>query len=280
MLRESLIQWTARALSRSSQGAALKILELFDADYSRGLDSHFIIGAELTNSGKPFLIHCWSHELFSFQLTDEQAARLAVPTAGFRHGNGPAPSAEHPRRPIRTAPAPISLDSVVIEHASALDPYAPIIAHIEYSGADSQICTAGMLWAASIVYHPGNALEKTAFHYPFGPILPSGKIDAQFSPMSEHGQLAPQSPVVLFAEICLVPDRRGQPNLLPSRGFLFGAFTPPGMVVSPLTSAMGLMPGSFGGIASHLQETAATKTAISDTRAILVDLKVTPEPIR
>ena len=76
ILRELAAGWVQANCPRSDvQENFLQYLD--DAMESR-VNSSFMIGRKLIGSGKPFWVWCFRGEVFAFELTPQQAARLQV----------------------------------------------------------------------------------------------------------------------------------------------------------------------------------------------------------
>lgn len=98
-----------------------RFLHQLDDALSRSVGCSFVIGRNLTRSGTPYLIHCFCGELFAFQLTPRQAARLKVDDSQLISARGVN---QHDHEPHLGSP--VRLVQVDIDRANARDLAEPI----------------------------------------------------------------------------------------------------------------------------------------------------------
>lgn len=103
------------------------IRRLTEAEDKR-LSCSFTIGAALTKSGTPCLVHCYAGQLFVFQLTPDQAQRLEIGQKRMRCTEHVESQAADPNLSIY-----VSLDELDIENGNNLSNSAPITGRCTYS---------------------------------------------------------------------------------------------------------------------------------------------------
>jgi len=125
MLREAAIRWVRTNCTS----------ERFHVDFDRQLDEAmtlgvncvFAIGEALTRVAKPYLLHWFGGELFIFELTSRQAARLGIGPMSVRHARDP--ELVHDGAAAATS---ISLEKLEMERPILSEIDRPIVARCHY----------------------------------------------------------------------------------------------------------------------------------------------------
>lgn len=182
LLRDLALAWvTANCPSSELQH---DFVQRLDEALLRSVGCSFIIGRKLTKAGKPYLVHCFCGELFAFQLTPRQAARLKVTDAMLvsasgltRHNHEP-----HPDPPVR-------LGQVEVDNAESLDRSVPTKGLLKYRADQWWM----MPLAIRAACEPAGRASKALYHHLDG--VPRGEGSVRF----------------LLAPIGDLRDRQGQP---------------------------------------------------------------------
>ena len=250
------------------------MLGRFQDAMQRGVGCTFLLGRQLVKSRKPFLVACFCGELFAFQLTPRQAAKMNVKDKMLVASIGLSPHFHAPRPEVS-----VRLNQVEIEGAAMLDRNAPIVGTLQYA-ADRPWPTPVAIQA---VCEPAGRSSVVLYHHLAG--LQAGVHTIRFS-LSAPQNLQDRSgePFVgvapLFFQICLFEGPAG-----PSAGQGMSplAATPPGTPGTPpqlgepyVPPAAGAtsMPMPLNPLSPHPAAgfTPQVFRAISDIRAVLVEL--------
>lgn len=195
------------------------MLGRFQDAMQRGVGCSFLLGRQLVKSGKPCLVACFCGELFAFQLTPRQAAKMNVKDKMLVASIGLSPHFHAPRPAV-----PVRLTQVEIEGAAMLARNAPIVGTLQYS-ADRPWLTPV---AIQVVCEPAGRSSVVLYHHLAG--LHAGAHTIRFS-LSAPQNLQDRSgePFVgvapLFFQICLL-EGLASPSIGPSMPPL--AALPPG----------------------------------------------------
>lgn len=186
-------------------------LKWLDNALQRGVGCSFVVGRELTRSGHPFLVYCFCGELFAFQLTRQQAARLnprentLLSVRGLNEqSHGP-----HPEAPVR-------LEKVVVDNAQALDRSARVTGAVTYRTERHWFVPL----AVQAVCEPPGRTNMVFYHHLLG--LPQGEGEFRFS-LSPLGDLRDRKgkPFIgalpLFFQVVLAGEPEKEPPQSPSR---------------------------------------------------------------
>ena len=121
MLRDAAIKWVRT--NCTNQRFQTAFVHDLDEAISVGVNCSFIIGGALTRILNPYLLHWFAGELFLFQLTSQQAARLGVAPkeARFRCDHESVPDGP-------TAVSALSLEKLDFDQPILSDWNRPIIA--------------------------------------------------------------------------------------------------------------------------------------------------------
>lgn len=124
-LRDLAIAWVQATCPRLD--VQQNFLQHLDHAIHRGATCSFMIGRELTKSDKPFLVYCFRDELFAFELSPEQSARLNVT-------DNMLVCAESPRvnEPVPTVEPLVWLEDVEVDNAASLNRSQPITGTLRY----------------------------------------------------------------------------------------------------------------------------------------------------
>lgn len=253
-----------------------------DSALARGVGCSFIIGRRLTRTAAPYLIHCYCGELFAFQLTPPQAARLRIKDSVVVFGS----SCTHHNHTPHAEP-PVNLVQAEVDGAEALDHSLPVEGTLKYH--------TGPWWtmplAVQVTCEPAGRPSKSLYHH-FGS-LPGGDGSIRFAtpPIGDllDGQGHAFTGILpLFLQICVVGEadtHRLYDPLEPQRPASWTpgeALLPPVMhklgeqfVTSPTFSPTTPPPTMSGppdaGSGPDVHQ-ASQYRAISDIRAVLVDV--------
>lgn len=269
------------------------ILKWLDNALQRGVGCSFVVGRELTRSGHPFLVYFFCGELFAFQLTRQQAARLNPDETTLLSARGLNEQSHSPH------PEPlVRLEKVVVDNAHALDRSAPLTGTVTYRTERTWFLPL----AIQAVCEPPGRNNTVFFHHLFR--LPQGEGAIQFS-LSPLGDLKDQTndPFVgalpLFFQMVLIgePEKeppepasnkpwhshgyRPPPPPLPAKKNVLGE---PFVIASPIPAVVTTdslkpfppMPVRPSIHAPHVAPPAPDPQrfrAVSDIRAVLVEVK-------
>ncbi len=136
----------------------------------------FMIGQNLINSGKPFLIWCFCGEFVAFELTPPQAARLQVADSLLVCAKGVR---EYDQRPS-VAPI-VCLEQVEVNQAAALDRSSPIAGTLRYR-TDRFILEPLVI---QVIFEPPGRASCTHFHHLFNLPPPEGTLPFSVAPFGE-----------------------------------------------------------------------------------------------
>lgn len=175
-------------------------LQRFDDAIHRGVGCSFMIGRKLTKDGNPHLVHCFCGELFAFQLTPRQAARLKVNDAELVSARG---LTQHDHEPHPEPP--VLLELVEVDSADALDRSKPITGTLNYR-ADQWWVMPVALQAAC---EPAGQTSATLYHHLDH--LPRGEHTNRFQfPPINALQNRDRQPFVgvlpIFFQLCIVGE--------------------------------------------------------------------------
>ena len=175
MLRDAAIRWV---LTNSSS-------QRFKADFVRQLDEaielhvncSFMIGEGLIRVFKPYVLQWFGGELFIFQLTGPQAARLDMPPKGIRFSRSHESVQDGP--PTATT---VSLERLELDQSVLSDLKRPILAKCRYlvTGAPPAACAFRMDFPQA-----ANAGKRSFYTQAYPNLAPSdaGTISLQFDPL-------------------------------------------------------------------------------------------------
>jgi hypothetical protein len=166
---------------------------LFDAN-AAGVNCWFLAGGNLVRSGHATLVHCFCGELFTFPLTDAQAAARDVNRSGLCTGRSPYSLALVPR-PENVA---ISLDRLELPNA-LITQSTPIVGRLHYE----VLASGGLPWCVRLDYELA-AQHRHAWDYPQRLLWGKGMLDISFLPIAPEPQRVTsyRGPLVLFARLC------------------------------------------------------------------------------
>ena len=175
-------------------------LQPLDEALHRGVGCSFLIGRELTKGGKPYVVHCFCGELFAFQLTPRQAARLQVNDAELVSARGVTQHDHepHPEPPVR-------LEQVEVDSAGALDRSKPVTGTLTYRTDKWWVVPVAIQAACEPASGTSMVLYHHLDHLPRG----DGTIRFSFPPIGElqDHQGAPFAGVLpLFFQLCIVGE--------------------------------------------------------------------------
>jgi len=234
----------------------------------RGVGCSFLLGSDLTRSGKPTMVYCFCGELFTFELTADQAEHLRLEPGLLVAARGLSQH-DHDSRPEPL----VRLRRVEVANGEALDRQAPVKAILEYQ--------TDRWWHLPLVVQvtcePAGCTRMVLYHHLVN--LPSGegtihvslpKLDGL---LDRHGQ--PLTGVLpLFFEIC-----QAQPSQQQQHGI-----KPPGPAAPHLHQLPGFPPLTQGGFPSMNEPLGPFESAlgqssndpqhqrISDIRAVVVEI--------
>lgn len=258
-------------------------LQKLDEALQRNVGCEFIIGRLLTKSGKPCLVHCYCGEIFSFQLTSQQAARLKVEDAMLVAASGRTQHYHEPR-----SEPPVRLEAIEVDNANALDSASLIVGTLKFNCDQWWV----MPVALQATCEPAGCTSMV-LHYHFdGLTRGEGTIRFWMPAISElrdsDGQRF-RGVLPLFFQLCIyrepakasrshsgiVQPMAGQQSPQPANARTLGVPlslpSPMPTLVTPETMALqhqaeGWRPGSVG------SDDEPAFRAISDIRAVLVDV--------
>lgn len=223
----------------------------------RGVGCSFLLGSDLTLGGKPTMVYCFCGELFTFELTADQAQNLRL-EPGLLVASRGLSQQDHESRPEPL----VRLNRVDVVNGHALDRRAPIEAVLTYQ--------TDRWWQPPLIVRvtcePAGCTRKVLYHH-LHSLLPGEKtIPVSLSGLDglqdRHGQ--PLTGILpLFFEVCQAEAPEKEPETGPL------SLTPP----QPQAGfpAMGSLPGPFGlplGQPSQPPE----YESISDIRAVVVEI--------
>lgn len=191
-------------------------LQRLDDALGRGVGCSFVIGRKLTKDGKPHLVHCFCGELFAFQLTPRQAARLKVKDAMLVSASG---LTEHDHEPHPEPP--VRLEQVDVDSADALDRSKPITGTLKYRTDQMWVMPVAIQAACEPAGRTCTVLYHHLDHLPRG----DGTIRFQLPAIGElqNREGEPFAGVLpIFLQVCIV----GEPEKA-SRSVLDGPATRP-----------------------------------------------------
>ncbi|HEV3006373.1 MAG TPA: hypothetical protein VGX78_18020 [Pirellulales bacterium] len=258
-----------------------RFLEQFDQAVGRNMSCAFTVGRDLTNSGKAFLVHCFSGELFAFELTAQQAGRLKVENTMLVcsqswSGRGGEPKAE----PV------VWLEEVAVDNRGALDRLSPITGTLRYRATQP--------WLDPLVIRgvclPTGRGSITFFHHLVALVPLEGTVKFSMGPLgaledqegTSFGGAAP-----LFFQIWTKVERDRHSIPVSPAAHLPGARKPrqprPGLPSSPQMSPipswemepLNFDPGPLADPFDPARQAASAahqERPISDIRAVLADI--------
>jgi hypothetical protein len=266
-------------------------LEDLDRALARSVGCSFILGRELTQCGRPYLVYCFCGELFTFPLTPRQAARLKVGDATLISAGGAAEQHHDPR------PEPlVRLEGVEVDGAESLDRETPIKGTLRYRTdhwwdlplAIQMVCESGGRTTMAL-YHHLVSLPRGAgtVHFSLSPV--DGLRDHEGQPFA--GILP------FFFQLCIVgepekvrpagpmggPSGHGPgwptgaqtpipaPPIKRKLGERFVAPSPTPTLMSPATMAAATSPNPWAPVPRAAADRSRFRS-ISDIRAVLVEL--------
>lgn len=175
-------------------------IQRLDESLHRGVGCSFVIGGRLTKDGRPHLVHCFCGELFAFQLTPRQAARLNVRDAEIVSARGLTGHVHEPH-----PEPPVWLEQVEIDGADALDRSKPITGTLKYR--------ADQLWVMPVAIQaacePAGRTSKVLYYHLDH--LPRGENSIRFA-LPPIGDLQnrdeePYAGVLpIFFQVCIVGE--------------------------------------------------------------------------
>lgn len=159
----------------------------------------FLIGKDLTRTGRPFLVHFHCGELFAFQLTEREAERLKVKAQMLVASQG-CTRHNHQRRPR----PPVELLSVEIGGAEPLGQGSKIECLVEYrSGSHWELPLA-----IQVACGPSGSTNVRLFHHFL--TLPHGERALRFSLPTPEFLLRPEpelaGPLPMFVQIGIMGE--------------------------------------------------------------------------
>jgi len=235
----------------------------------RGVGCSFLLGSELTRSGKPAMVYCFRGELFTFELTADQAQRLRLEPGLLVTSRG-LNRHDHDSRPEPL----VRLSRVEVANGEALDRQSPVKAMLEYQ--------TDRWWHLPLVVQvtcePAGCTRMVLYHHLVN--LPSGEGTIHISLskldglLDRHGE--PLTGVLpLFFEICQAePPQQQQQH----------GITPPGPAAPHLHQLPGFPPLPHVGFPSMNEPLGPFESApgqpsndpqhqrISDIRAVIVEI--------
>ena len=174
MLRDAAIRWVRT--NCTSQRFQTAFVHDLDEAISLSVNCSFIIGGALTRIFKPYLLHWFADELFIFQLTPQQAARLGIAPkeARFRCDHESVPDSP-------PAVACLSLDRLELEQPILSDWKRPIVAKCDYRVTGNVPADVALRMDFSQGANDG---IRTFCQFAFPHVAPSatGTIRAEFEP--------------------------------------------------------------------------------------------------
>jgi len=207
ILRELAAAWVkANCPSTDVQHA---FLHQVDDALGRSVGCSLVIGQRLTKSGTPYLVHCFCGELFAFQLTPRQTARLKVNDSQLVAAQG---LNQHDHEPHRDAL--VQLQQVAMDRANAHDLAEPITGTLR--------CHTDQWWALPLaiqaVCEPVGRSNLLMYHHLEQLTRGKNVVRFRLPPIGKlqdrEGQ--PFSGVLpLFFQICIVgePEKTSQTSL-------------------------------------------------------------------
>jgi hypothetical protein len=153
VLREMATLWAAANFPRPDVQAYF--VQQLDQAIQRQVTCSFVIGPKLTKDNKPYLVYGFRGELFVFELTSEQIARLGLKDEGMRCGEGLQPAEWNPIEPR------IRLESIKVDGSPTLNREARIAGSLSYH---SDRTFLGPL-ALHVVCEPAGCGCTTLYHH-------------------------------------------------------------------------------------------------------------------
>lgn len=228
----------------------------------RQVNCSFAVGRKLTKSKKPYLVYCFCGELFVFELSLDQAARLGMDDKGMLYGEN---ALSEP--PIVKAEQTVLLREVKVDDALKLDRNSRITGTLQYEA--KQVLLQPVAIRAQ--YEPPGRSSVTGFHHLFHLAPREGTIQFSLAPIGD------------------LPNRSGKPfsGLLPLFFQIWtDSQTPKLQIPESMPGKLGKayrastlslqvppqMPPLPGGHTPESNSPPLPDAPISDIRAVLVDV--------
>lgn len=158
MLRDAAINWVRT--NCPNRKLSWDVKEALDAAAAEGVNCWFAIGSGTTRSKVPFLLHCFSNEVFIFQLTAAQAAGMGLKANGMGCGRDRAAGFVPP------APPPtVSLEQLEVTNASFTQA-TPIGGRLHYE----VLADGPRSWCVRLDYELPGGGRRIAWSYPEQPL--------------------------------------------------------------------------------------------------------------
>lgn len=142
----------------------------------RQVNCSFAVGRKLTKSKKPYLVYCFSGELFVFELSPDQATRLGMDANGLVYGENALSEL-----PIAKAEPTVLLREVKVDEAMKLDRNSPITGTLQYEA--KQVSLQPVCIRAK--YEPPGRNSVTKYHHLFHLAPREGTIRFSLAPIGD-----------------------------------------------------------------------------------------------
>jgi hypothetical protein len=225
ILRELALAWVRANCPRADVWE--EVVQRLDEALRRGVGCSFHFGPKLTKAGKPYVVYCFCGELFAFQLTPRQAARLEVQDAMLVSGRGLTQHHHepHPEPPVR-------LEQVEVDRADALDRLMPIRGTLKYRTDQWWIVPLAIQaacepagWTCVVLYHHLDGVPRGEGTVRFLMPPPDDLRDRQGRPFA--GVLP------LFFQVCIVGEPEKACRAVPLGPASLPGYLPPQAIQPP-----------------------------------------------